>query len=171
MVKGMSSYYTFSEVVRRCYFDVIRDHYFDFRSRARRSEYWFFMLLMTVPMSILYAIGLIGFAFTYSVASDPVLGDSGQLVEPDPGLPVVGLIAMGLMLLWNLFHIIPAFSLTIRRLHDTGRSGWLFLITFIPLVGPLVLLIFMCLDSKPGPNKYGPNPKGVGGSAETEVFD
>jgi len=51
----------------------------------------------------------------------------------------------------------------VRRLHDTGRSGWWILISFVPFVGSVILLVFMCLDSEPGPNLHGLNPKGVVG--------
>jgi len=46
-------------------------------------------------------------------------------------------------------------------LHDTGRTGWWLLVAFLPLVGLIVLLVFYCMDSQPGDNQYGPNPKGV----------
>ncbi|HEY8242609.1 MAG TPA: DUF805 domain-containing protein, partial [Casimicrobiaceae bacterium] len=52
-----------------------------------------------------------------------------------------------------------------RRLHDTGRSGWWLLIGLVPLVGAIVLIVFYVMDSQPGTNQYGPNPKGVGGAA------
>ena len=58
--------------------------------------------------------------------------------------------------------VIPTWAVTIRRLHDIGKSGWWILIGFIPYIGPIVLLVFCCLDSESGTNKYGPNPKGVG---------
>jgi uncharacterized membrane protein YhaH (DUF805 family) len=57
--------------------------------------------------------------------------------------------------------IIPSISVSVRRLHDTSRSGWWLLIGLIPLIGAIVLLVFVCLDSTPGTNTYGPNPKEV----------
>jgi len=57
---------------------------------------------------------------------------------------------------------LPSLAVTVRRLHDTGRSGWWILIGLIPLVGGLVLLVFECQDSQPGSNNYGPSPKDVG---------
>ena len=50
--------------------------------------------------------------------------------------------------------------MTVRRLHDTGRTGWWWLIVLVPLVGWIVLLVFECQDSQPGANRYGPSPKG-----------
>lgn len=61
--------------------------------------------------------------------------------------------------LYSFAILIPAIAVSIRRLHDTGRSGWWFLICFIPLIGTIVLFVFMVLDSEPGENQYGPNPK------------
>jgi len=100
-----------------------------FSGRARRKEYWFFSLFNLI----------IGF----------VLG----VVEVLVGGP--GIVGM----LYGLAVIIPALAVSVRRLHDTDRSGWWLLIALIPVVGAIVLLIFMVLDSSPGENQYGPNPK------------
>lgn len=59
----------------------------------------------------------------------------------------------------GFLHILPRISLIVRRLHDTNKSGWFFFISFIPLVGSFILLIFLLMDSKPGTNRYGENPK------------
>ncbi|MNZ89121.1 Inner membrane protein YhaI [compost metagenome] len=61
--------------------------------------------------------------------------------------------------LYSLAILLPSLALVVRRLHDTGRSGWWVLIGFIPLIGFIVLLVFMCTDSDPDTNQYGPNPK------------
>ena len=61
--------------------------------------------------------------------------------------------------LYYLAVLIPTLAVTVRRLHDTGRTGWWILIGLIPVIGGIVLLIFMLLDSEPGANQYGPNPK------------
>jgi uncharacterized membrane protein YhaH (DUF805 family) len=66
--------------------------------------------------------------------------------------------------LYSLAVLIPSIAVTVRRLHDTGRTGWWILINLIPFLGTIILLIFMVLDSQPGTNRYGPNPK-VGESA------
>ncbi|MGW0836926.1 DUF805 domain-containing protein [Streptomyces prunicolor] len=69
-------------------------------------------------------------------------------------------------LLVGLFYLailLPGLGVSIRRLHDTGRSGWWLLIGLVPLIGGITLLVFTCLDSEPGANAYGPNPKEVGG--------
>ena len=65
-----------------------------------------------------------------------------------------------LQIVYSLGVLIPSVAVAARRMHDTDRSGWMLLLGLIPLVG-LVLIYFLVLDSQPGPNKYGPNPKGV----------
>jgi uncharacterized membrane protein YhaH (DUF805 family) len=111
--------------------------YATFEGRARRKEYWYFALGNCLAVAALAFIdGLIG---TWDPESE------------------VGLLSG----LYTLAVLVPSIAVTVRRLHDTNRSGWWFLIGFIPVVGWLVLLVFACLDSQPGGNKYGPNPKGV----------
>ena len=82
---------------------------------------------------------------------------------------IVGVVVMALgeygtivSLLWNLAIFIPQLALAVRRLHDTGRSGWNLLWGLLPFIGGIILLVFMLQDSKPGPNQYGSNPKGIG---------
>ncbi len=62
----------------------------------------------------------------------------------------------------TLALLVPSLAVTFRRLHDTNRKGWWILIGFIPLIGQLVLFIFYVLDGTPGPNRFGPDPKGRG---------
>jgi len=99
-----------------------------FGGRARRKEYWMFFLFNLI---IAFVIGFI----------EGLVGSPG----------VIGMLYM-------LAVLIPGLAVTVRRLHDTSRSGWWFFIAFIPF-GGLVLLVFMVLDSTPGDNTYGPNPK------------
>ena len=61
--------------------------------------------------------------------------------------------------LWSLAVFIPSLAVSVRRLHDIGRSGWWLLLSLIPLVGAIILIIWYCTDSQPGANQYGPNPK------------
>jgi len=111
-----------------------------FSGRARRKEYWFFVLF-TILISIVLAI-IDRFTGTYSA---------------EYGMGLLG----GL---YTLAVLLPSIGVTIRRLHDTGRSGWWILLVLIPLIGAIVLLVFMVLDSQPGTNEYGPNPKEGEGS-------
>ncbi len=86
------------------------------------------------------------------------------------GIDLTGGLALGtpeivlgiLALLWLLAHVLPGITVTVRRLHDTGRSGlWYLLGIFLPFIGPIWLFVLMVLDSEPGENKYGANPKEV----------
>ena len=74
-------------------------------------------------------------------------------LDPETGLGVFsGIYALGVM--------IPGMAVSVRRLHDTGRNGWWILINLVPLLGTLVFIYFMVLDSNPERNEYGPSPKG-----------
>jgi uncharacterized membrane protein YhaH (DUF805 family) len=64
--------------------------------------------------------------------------------------------------LYSLAVLIPGVAVSVRRLHDTGRSGWWLLVSLLPLVGAIVLLVVLCLDSESGSNQYGPSPKQFG---------
>lgn len=118
------------------YLEVLRK-YAVFSGRARRKEYWFFALFNMLAMLLLSFIdGMIGL---YSMES-----------------------GMGLLSgIYTLAILIPSIAVTVRRLHDTSRSGWWILIALIPLIGAVVLLVLTVLDSKPGSNQYGPDPKGM----------
>lgn len=110
--------------------------YATFSGRAQRAEYWYFVLFY-----ILIFLGL-------SVV-DGITG----LYSTEAGMGLLGgLLTLGLF--------IPSIAVGVRRLHDTGRSGWWLLIALIPLVGAIVLLVFAVQDSAAGDNSYGPNPKG-----------
>ena len=114
------------------YMQVLKQ-YAVFSGRAPRREYWFFVLW--------YLIISIGLAVI-----DTLLG----LRIGNAGL---------LQSLYALALLIPSIAVTVRRLHDTGRAGWWVLIVLVPLVGFIVLLIFMLLDTEPRDNEYGPAPK------------
>ncbi|MCX5810018.1 MAG: DUF805 domain-containing protein [Proteobacteria bacterium] len=109
--------------------------YAEFSGRAQRKEYWMF-LLFYILIYIAFAI-IDGVTGTFSTkAGMGLLG---------------GLYAIALL--------IPCIAVTVRRLHDTNRSGWWILIGLVPLIGNIILLVFMVQDSYPGENRYGPNPK------------
>ena len=110
------------------YLEVLKN-YAVFGGRARRKEYWMF-LLFNIIISI--TLGVI----------EGIVGS-------------YGIIAM----LYSLAIMIPAVSVTVRRLHDIGRKGWWILITLVPILGAIVLLVFLVQDSNPGENQYGANPK------------
>ena len=64
-----------------------------------------------------------------------------------------------LVLLYELAVLLPTLAVTVRRLHDTNRSGWWILLGIIPLIGTIILIVFNASDGTPGENQYGPNPK------------
>ncbi len=127
------------------YVEVLKK-YAQFDGRARRKEYWFFALINILISMVLGFMGGI------------VLGLSGH--SQDPTYAFLGL---GLICLYSLAVLVPGLAVTVRRLHDTNRSGWWIFISLVPLVGGIILLIFMLQDSQLGANQYGPNPKGVAG--------
>ena len=113
----------------------------EFSGRATRREYWMFQL----------AGILFWFVFSFAVV---IL--SGVLSLIDESLVIV---AMFLSYLYPLAILIPSLGILVRRLHDTGRSGWMILLSLIPFVGPIVLFIFTLLDSQTGTNAYGSSLK------------
>ena len=116
------------------YLDVLKK-YAVFNGRARRKEYWMFLLIHWV---IVLAISLLAGLGRGTVPSVPML--------------VV-------LVLYTLAVFLPSLGLTVRRLHDTGKSGaWVFL-AFVPLVGAIMLLIFLATDGQSGENQFGPDPK------------
>lgn len=111
------------------YLHVLKN-YAQFTGRARRREYWMFMLInLIVTVLLSFVTGLIGLEI--------------------------------LSMIYSLGVLVPSIAVGIRRLHDTDRSGWWLLLVMIPLLGWIALLVITLLDSTPGENTYGPNPKGV----------
>jgi uncharacterized membrane protein YhaH (DUF805 family) len=120
---------SFTDAVRTCL-----SKYVDFTGRARRSEYWWFALF----------VFLVGVVANFL---DVLFG-----TRSDVGAGVIqGLVSLALLL--------PGLAVAVRRLHDTGRTGWWILIGLVPVVGWVVLLVFYVQDSQTD-NEYGPNPKG-----------
>ena len=125
--------------------------YADFTGRARRMELWLFWLL------------LIGIQIVFSILIGLVAGPTAGVADPTDPFAVLNGPAKalyGVFFLMMLALLIPSLAVSIRRLHDTNRTGWWLLLGLIPFLGALVLLIFYLLDGTPGPNKYGPDPKG-----------
>ena len=115
------------------YIEVMRK-YAVFSGRARRQEYWMFVLSNVI---IVVFLGIID-----GMADSDFEGSRSTLTT-----------------LYVLATLIPFLAVGVRRLHDTGRSGWWMLIGVIPIIGAIVLLIFMIQDSQLMDNQYGPNPK------------
>jgi uncharacterized membrane protein YhaH (DUF805 family) len=121
--------------------------YAEFDGRSRRTEYWMFTLFNLLAIFALAIVGGLGIALI-----DNASGIGGILFIP--------------LILYALAAFIPGLAVSVRRLHDSGKSGWLLLLLIvlglIPIVGFLASvaqIVLMCLDSDPGDNQYGPNPK------------
>lgn len=115
---------------------AVLNKYAVFTGRARRKEYWMFTLFNCI-FSVIFLLMDMNVG-TYSEATG------------------YGLISG----IYTLFVLLPSWGVSVRRLHDTGRSGWMLLIGLIPLIGAILLLVWVCQDSDFGPNNYGENPKG-----------
>jgi uncharacterized membrane protein YhaH (DUF805 family) len=122
--------------------------YLSFNGRLRRMHFWIGLIILWVVEVIVMAV-LIGPAMAAAAS-----GGGG----PGP-LALVGYLLL-LLLIW------PALALQVKRWHDRDKSGWWVLIAFIPIIGAFWVLI-ECgfLDGTPGPNRFGPSPKGVSGPA------
>ena len=105
--------------------------YATFSGRARRSEYWYFTLFTMIVSAILGVIG--------------------------EALPMLAFLDT----IYSIATLVPGLAVTWRRLHDIGKGGGWYFLLFIPLVGWIFLLVWLCRDSQPGENAYGPNPKEV----------
>ena len=111
-------------------FEIIKK-YAKFEGRANRTQYWYFVLTEILAFFILVDLCVI---------------------------PFVNIIAgLALLVLW-LGLIVPGIAVSVRRLHDTNKSGWWLLLCFVPFVGSIVILVFMCLEGTKGANKYGDEP-------------
>lgn len=128
---------SFAEAVK-----TVFSKYATFSGRARRSEYWWWWLFVAVVAIIL---SLIDNAIGLHISDAKIMG-----------LQVTGL----LTLIFGLVTLIPGIAVTFRRLHDTGRSGWWWLLSLLCGIGAIIVFIMCLMDSGPD-NEYGPNPKGI----------
>ena len=118
------------------YLAVVKN-YAGFSGRARRKEYWMFALFNMIFIIV-------------AMILDNILGLT------------VGELPYGVFyFLYALAVLIPGLAVSVRRLHDVGKSGWMILIALIPIVGAIWLLVLMVTDSNPGENQYGANPKEI----------
>ena len=119
------------------YLKVMRDNYANFNGRARRKEYWMFTL----------------FFMLFLLASIFVIAIIGPVSEEAEIFTII------IFVVFYLAHFVPALAVTVRRLHDTGKSGWMYLLAFIPYIGGLIIFIFTVIEGDKGDNQYGPDPK------------
>ena len=120
--------------------------YADFDGRSRRKEYWMFalgILLVYLVLGMLVALG----------AGTSMHAGGAMAWSP------IAMLGVGLIILVGLAIIIPAIAVQVRRFHDQDKSGWFVLLNFIPYVGGIIVLVFMCLEGTKGENRYGPDPK------------
>lgn len=123
------------------YLKVLKQ-YADFTGRARRQEYWMFVLFHII-------------AFVLAILIDNALGLTFSAEIPYGWLYV----------LYGLATFIPTLAVAVRRLHDMGKSGWWYLIFLVPFIGGIWLIVLLCMDSEHGTNNWGDNPKGVGNNS------
>ena len=117
------------------YFNAIAN-YVNFKGRERRRAYWMFVLVNLIITVVLSCIDNI-------------------FIDINSGIFVNGVLST----IYGIFIFLPSLAITVRRLHDTGRSGWWVLIELIPIVGFIIILVFLCQDSHYEENQYGPCPK------------
>ncbi|HLZ79190.1 MAG TPA: DUF805 domain-containing protein [Sphingomonas sp.] len=121
--------------------------YAEFGGRSRRKEYWMFFLLMIILGVI---AGTIDTVLGFGTTSRSITGTGYSFGWATHNGPVE-------IVLW-LATLIPSLSVTIRRLHDLDKSGWWLLILLVPLIGAIVLLVFMCIEGTRGTNRFGSDP-------------
>jgi uncharacterized membrane protein YhaH (DUF805 family) len=115
--------------------------YADFSGRSRRKEYWMFALGYIL---VAIALAIVGVMLGGFPSGEPSGSASAVMI-------LLGLLVVAL--------IIPSIAVQVRRFHDQDKSGWFVLINFVPYVGGIIVLVFMCLDGTRGPNRFGPDPK------------
>jgi len=126
----------FMDAVKTCF-----NKYIDFSGRAPRSEFWWFMLFLMIASAVLGQIDTALFGPTF------VMTDNG--FEYNMGI---------LGSLFSLATLLPSIAVTARRLHDIDKSGWWQLIAIIPLIGWIIMLVWMIKKGTPGDNRFGPDP-------------
>ncbi len=127
----------FSESVKSVF-----SKYATFSGRASRSEFWYFVLFNILVSIPVYIVGVI-IGILFSKGPESVM--------------TAFLVGCVFNLIYSLAVLIPSIAVTVRRLHDSGKSGWLYLLILIPYLGSFIIFIFTLLESAPD-NKYGPNP-------------
>jgi uncharacterized membrane protein YhaH (DUF805 family) len=117
--------------------------YADFSGRSRRKEYWSFVLLNVLIGVVVGLVFLVGY-----------YADMSQTEMDTYLMPILYLAGLA-----SIVFLIPGIAVTVRRLHDTDRSGWTVLWALVPLLGALLLILFYVTEGTQGPNRFGPDPK------------
>ncbi|MBA4337360.1 DUF805 domain-containing protein [Hyphomonas sp.] len=141
-----------SEGMLKYFFRALSRNYFKFSGRARRAEYWGYLLFFVITLVVLFVVDAVISAAFFGVDT-----------HGNPNFFPI------LTILFYIYNVIPGIALTVRRLHDQDMSGWLYLINFIPYLGGLIIFILMFFDSRTAPNKHGASPK-YGAAQTVDVF-
>lgn len=136
---------SFTDAIKTCF-----SNYCNFNGRARRIEYWYYMLFNLTIRVILAVIQI-------------------ALIFGSDGSPFIIVLSV-LQWIYCLGVLLPELGVSVRRLHDTGRNGWFYLLRLFPLLGSIVLIVFFAQDSQFGINKYGPNPKDIGNEETKAIY-
>ena len=112
--------------------------YAEFSGRSRRKEYWMFILGVIIVAVVLSII-------------EGILGLTGMIGGAYGPLTTLFMLAI----------LVPGIAVQVRRFHDQDKSGWFVLLGLIPILGGLIVLVFMCLEGTKGDNRFGPDPKGA----------
>jgi len=121
------------------YKKVVFENYANFNGRARRSEYWYFVL---ANLLIVFSLMILSAILTGITGSGAVMT-----------------VFIALIVLYFILTFIPTLAVAVRRLHDTGKSGWYYFVQLIPGIGGIWLMALLCTDGDPGINQYGGDPK------------
>lgn len=133
---------TFGESIKTCF-----SKYVTFSGRAQRSEFWWWMLFIWLVQ--------IGLSIVDSVLFGTVETGEGSF-SASTNTPILSSI-------FSLAVFLPTISVTVRRLHDTDRSGWWYWLALIPLIGIIVLIVWWATKGTDGPNRFGEDPLNPGG--------
>jgi uncharacterized membrane protein YhaH (DUF805 family) len=118
-----------------------------FTGRARAAEFWLFYLALAIVNVVIFVALLLPALITM----DPVTQEPGVLGS-------IGSALLGIVLLGTF---VPLLAAAVRRLHDTGKSGWFYLLCLVPFVGGIAVIVLLALPGESGPNRFGPDPKAV----------
>ena len=148
-----------------CFVGCLTKRFAQFSGRARRREFWGFVLYSLIFCYLVQFVSTLSiFPIFLSDVFEDSLSDafvSGGVMDvygaifSNPGF----LVSSGLVTLVSLFFLIPSLAVSVRRLHDIGKSGWFILLTLIPLVGSIIFIVYAAQEGEPHANQYGEDPK------------
>ena len=128
------------------------ENYFDFKGRSTRSDYWYAYLFNFIICSVFRVF------LEMSTTTTETASYQTTAYESTTNSNAVGAISF-IVVCYSLIIFIPSLAVTVRRLHDTGKSGWNVLISLVPLIGSIILIIWLATDSDYFENQYGECPK------------